>query len=122
LVGPSFLPTFSGYQPTTGNGKDVMGVRYYANIAERLELIAGLRALAEFLEADEDIPAPKWADVIVFPDDSSNDDEQRAEIDGIAARIGTDAKESASGHYSASRIFGRVRYRAVAIPANTEEA
>ena len=41
-----------------------------------------------------------------------------AEIDVIAEQIGTTASDadSPAGHYSASRDFGPVQYRAVAIP------
>jgi hypothetical protein len=90
---------------------------YYANPAEREQLITGLRALASFLEDHTDVPAPSYADVLVFPPDGT-DDETRAEIDVIAARIGTEATDenSCHEHYVASRTFGRVEYRAVAIP------
>lgn len=86
----------------------------------RNQLITGLLDLAVFLEAHPDIPAPHCADVLVFPADGT-DDEQRAEIDAIAAQIGVDAIESRSGHYSASRDFGPVQYRAVAIPSRNDE-
>ena len=39
----------------------------YANPAERRDLISGLRALADFLEDNPEIPAPFSADVLVFP-------------------------------------------------------
>jgi hypothetical protein len=38
-----------------------------------------------------------------------------AEIDAIAARLGVTASETC-GHYVATRSFGPVEYRAVAIP------
>jgi len=88
---------------------------YYADQDERSRLIDGLRAVAQFLQDHPDIPAPRWADVLVFPPDST-DEEERAEIDVIAARIGTETSESARGHYSCSISFGSVEYRAVAIP------
>lgn len=88
---------------------------YYANQDERSRLIDGLRAVAQFLQDHPDIPAPRWADVLVFPPDGSHE-EKRAEIDTIAARIGTETSESTGGHYSCSISFGPVEYRAVAIP------
>lgn len=94
---------------------------YYANRAERLDLIAGLLALAKFLEENEEVPAPKWVDVMVFPHES-NYDAARHEIDRIAVLIGTAARKSAAGHYLAPRHFGPIEYRAIAIPANPEEA
>ena len=88
---------------------------YYADNDERSSLIDGLRAVAQFLQDHPDVPAPRWVDVLVFPPDST-DEEERAEIDMIAARIGAETSESARGHYSCSTSFGSVEYRAVAIP------
>ena len=90
---------------------------YYASDDERDRLIGGLRDLAQFLQNPPDIPAPRWAGVLVFPPNGP-DAEQRAEIDAIASRIGTETSESARGHYSCSISFGPVEYRAVAIPAD----
>ena len=87
----------------------------YANADERGRLIDGLRALAAFLQDHPAVPAPCWADVYVFPP-CSTDEQMRAEIDQIAARIGTVVTDdTAHGHYVASRHFGPVQYRAVAI-------
>jgi len=86
----------------------------YASQDERSRLIDGLRALAQFLHDHPEVPAPRWADILVFPLDGT-DEEKRAEIDVIASRIGAEPREIVSGHYSASRCFGPVQYRAVAI-------
>jgi hypothetical protein len=90
---------------------------YYANSEQRAELIAGLRDLADFLDQDPQVPAPRFIDLFVFPPPGS-DAEMFAEIDVIAALIGTTASDtgSPSGHYSAVLGFGAVQYRAVAIP------
>jgi hypothetical protein len=88
---------------------------YYANHDERSCLIDGLRAVAQFLQDHTDVPVPRWTDVLVFPPDGP-DEEKRAEIDIIAARIGAEASESTGGHYSCSISFGPVEYRVVAIP------
>jgi hypothetical protein len=90
---------------------------YYANSEERAGLIAGLRELAEFLDENSQIPAPRSADVLVFPP-AARDEEMFAEIDVIAGRISVTASDadSPAGHYSAVRDFGPVQYRAVAIP------
>lgn len=79
--------------------------------------IAGLRELADFLDQNPGVPAPRRADVLVFPADGP-DAEMFAEIDAIAAQIGATATDadSPSGHYAAVRLFGPVHYRAVAIP------
>lgn len=87
---------------------------YYADSTERTRLIAGLRDLAAFRESSPDVPTPRWADVMVFPHNST-DDGNRAEIDVIASRIGAETSENGGGHYTASRFFGPVEYRAVAI-------
>ncbi len=90
---------------------------YYANSEERGRLIAGLRELAEFLDHNPQVPAPRSADLLVFPPNGS-DAEMFAEIDAIAAHIGAVASDADSprGHYSAVLDFGPVQYRAVAIP------
>jgi hypothetical protein len=98
-----------------------MRVNHYASTTERLELIAGLRALADFLEENKAVPAPKSADVMVFADQGA-DHAARNEIDNIAILIDAVADEGAWGHYRASRDFGPVEYRAVAIPVKAEEA
>lgn len=88
---------------------------HYANANDRSRFIAGLRALAEYLESRPDVPAP-WAGtcVHVFPPHGTNED-QRAEVDVIAARINAEPCEVLAGHYSVSRFFGPIEYRAVAI-------
>jgi hypothetical protein len=95
---------------------------YYANSEERGRLIAGLRELANYLDANPVIPSPRDITVHVFPPDGSNA-EMVAEIDVIAGRIGAVASTAAGqcGHYSAIRDFGPVQYRAVAIPRNDED-
>jgi hypothetical protein len=86
-------------------------MNYYANDEERVRLIAGLRDLAEFLDQNPMIPAPRRTDMLVFPPVGS-DAEMFAEIDVIAGRIGTTASDadSSAGHYSAYRDFGPVQY------------
>ena len=92
-------------------------MNHYANSEERAALIAGLRDLADFLDQNPQVPAPRRTDLLVFPPDGT-DAEMFAEIDAIAQRIGTTASDvgSPAGHYSAVRDFGPVQYRAVAIP------
>jgi hypothetical protein len=92
-------------------------MNYYANSEERERLIAGLRDLADFLDQDAQVPVPRYADLLVFPD-RGTEAEMFAEIDMIAEQIGVTAKqnETPDGHYIASRNFGPVQYRAVAIP------
>jgi hypothetical protein len=95
---------------------------YHANSEERRSLTAGLRELADFLDKNPQVPAPRRADLLVFPSDGS-DAEMFAEVDVIAGQIGATASrgESPAGHYSASRDFGPVQYRAVAIPRTARQ-
>ena len=86
---------------------------------KRPRLIAGLLDLAIFLDSNADVLAPSSADVLVFPP-GSTDAERRAGIDAIAARIGGQARQTAGGHYTVSRWFGPVEYRAVAIPHDND--
>jgi hypothetical protein len=86
----------------------------YANPSERGALISGLRALADYLETNPEVPAPSYTDVLVFPPDGT-DAERRAEIDVVAARMGR-TPDTVCGHYVVSRFYGPVQYRAVAIP------
>jgi hypothetical protein len=92
-------------------------MNYYASVEQRVRLIAGLRHLADFLDQNPDVPAPWEIDMLVFPPEAS-DAQMFTEIDTIAGLIGSIASDanSPSGHYSAVRSFGPVRYRAVAIP------
>jgi hypothetical protein len=94
----------------------------YAHPSQRRALISGLRALAEFLESNPDVPAPEYTDVLVFPPPAP-DAEKRRQIDVIAAHIGSVAEAfSTYRRYRTSRRFGPVEYRAVAVQAdeNTE--
>jgi hypothetical protein len=87
----------------------------FANAIDRERFIAGLRALAEYLESKPDVPTPRHgSSVLVFPMCGTNE-EQRAEIDVIATRINANPCEIVSGHYTVSSFFGPVEYRAVAI-------
>ena len=90
----------------------------YASLPQRRTLISGLRALADFLERNPDVPAPEYTDVLVFPPPAP-DAEKRRQIDVIASRIGSGTETfSSCRHYQTSRRFGPVEYRAVAIPAD----
>ena len=90
---------------------------YYAGDPERNRLIAGLRDLAEFLCQNPQVPAPRYTDLLVFPS-RGTDAEMFAEVDVIAEQIGVTASQNDTPdrHYIASRYFGPVEYRAVAIP------
>lgn len=87
----------------------------YASIPQRAALAEGLRALADYLESNPEVPAPIYTDCYIFPPDGTCA-ETRVEIDMIAARLGATARPAAAGqHYTVTRSFGPVEYRAVAI-------
>ncbi|WP_432928174.1 hypothetical protein ACQPZZ_01405 [Microbispora sp. CA-135349] len=88
------------------------------NDDHRSALIAGLRALADFLDANPAVPVPYSVNVLHFPH-RAPDAEMCAEVDHIAELLGTsiDPREREAGHYAASICFGPVEYRAVAILA-----
>jgi hypothetical protein len=91
----------------------------YADSTEHAALIGGLRGLADYLESNPEVPAPSYPTVYMFPSDGGWA-EMRAEIDAIAARLDVIACETPGGHYVATRSFGPVEYRAVAIPRSND--
>jgi hypothetical protein len=93
----------------------------YSAPEERARFITGLRELAAFLDSNPETPAPVDTTVYVFPPADGSDTEHRAEIDVIASRLFTRAYKTTGGHYVASRFFGPVEYRAVAIPHETTD-
>ncbi len=88
-----------------------------SNDNRRQELIQGLRDLAGFLEANPDVPADGRCTYMFHTD--GTDEEQRAEVDRIAELIGEDAVDSGTGHYNATKHFGRVEYEVSAIDEAT---
>lgn len=93
----------------------------YPTPRQRVRFAAGLRALADFIESNPDVPAPWSADALVFPL-GGNDTEKQAEIDVIGEHIGAEPHFTQGGHYTVSRLFGPVEYRAVAIPHDHDES
>jgi hypothetical protein len=91
----------------------------YSDSTERAQLIDGLRGLADYLESNPQLPAPSCPTVYAFPP-AGDWAEMRAEIDATAARMGVLAHLAGGGHYVATRSFGPVEYRAVAIPAKND--
>jgi len=92
----------------------------YANSSERTALISGLRALADYLDSNPEVPAPFHTDVLTFPP-VTDWEAMCTEIDAIAARLGVTGRKTAGGHYVAIRSFGPIEYRAVAIPRGNDD-
>ena len=93
----------------------------YADSTDRAALIGGLRAVADYLESNPAVPIPIYSPVHAFPP-AGDWAAMRAEIDAIAARLGVIAHLTGGGHYVATRSFGPVEYRAVAIPRRDNES
>ena len=87
----------------------------HASSTGRDALISGLRGIADYLAATPEVPVTGDATVFAFPPHGEWA-AMCAEIDGIAAILGVTARLTRSGHYVATRWFGPVDYRAVAIP------
>ena len=87
--------------------------------ARRAAFISGLCELARYLKSNPDVPVPLYPTVNVFP---KGDDwaAMRAEIDTIAALIGAIGHTTSGGHYVATRSFGSIEYRAIAIPPKND--
>lgn len=84
----------------------------------RHQVITGLRALADFLEANPAVPVPEYGETFdVFPRDC-DDDCSAALVDHVAALLGveTDDARPHGGHYTATRSFGRMTYRIIHVP------
>ncbi|MEV6867061.1 hypothetical protein AB0M44_39470 [Streptosporangium subroseum] len=82
---------------------------------DRAALIKGLRALATFLETNPTVPVPSFAGLTYFAQGADGD--IRAEIDVIAALLGTEVEPGDCDHYRACLTFGPVEYKAVGILA-----
>ncbi|MEU8404455.1 hypothetical protein AB0C28_55595 [Nonomuraea sp. NPDC048892] len=83
----------------------------------RTDLINGLLDLAAFLEAHPEVPVSSSHVAVHHFPEHDNDDDMRAEIDQIAAHVGSliEFEDSQYGHYVTSVCFGPVEYRAVAV-------
>ena len=79
-------------------------------------MVAGLRALADFLEANPAVPIPQHGHL--FSITTSGSDEQKlSQVKFTSLAIGEDARDDTpkGGHYWTERRFGPVRYRIDAI-------
>jgi hypothetical protein len=92
----------------------------HADPTVRAALINGLRALADYLESNPEVPAPAYPVVHTFPA-AGEWPQMQAEIDATAARLGVNAHLTGGGHYVAARFFGPVEYQAVAIPPKNDD-
>ena len=88
------------------------------DLLSRAQTIAGLRELADYLQAHPGVPVRDlgW-DLNIYPQ-LPTEDLKRAEIDRIAAVLGVPVCDETDrgGHYTVTRSFGRVSYSAVCVP------
>ncbi|MFG1824265.1 hypothetical protein ACGFIJ_17415 [Microbispora bryophytorum] len=86
----------------------------------RTATITGLRALADFLESNPDVPVPRNSISITYFPKRTEDAGMRAEIDRIAGLLGAEIEPDRLpfSHYATGLRFGPVRYEAIAILAD----
>ncbi|WP_169953722.1 hypothetical protein [Microbispora sp. H11081] len=86
----------------------------------RTATVAGLRALADFLEGNPALPIPRSSISVTYFPDRADDAIMRAEIDRIAGLLGAeiDPGRLPYSHYRTGLDFGPVRYEALAILAD----
>ena len=89
---------------------------YSSEPADRDAFIAGLRALADYIDVHQDVPVPTYgADILLHA--ASTDDGGCAQVDTFARQLGGSVEDDLAdgGHYRATGTFGPVGYRMVAI-------
>lgn len=89
----------------------------YATPEQRAAVITGLRELADYLEANPEVPTDRGFEMgvaIITSEDFPDDAAKVRETERIAALVGAPV-ESGHGYHHAHRAFGPVSYRATAI-------
>jgi hypothetical protein len=92
------------------------------NDTARAATIAGLREIADFLEAHPGLPVPRYGLKIAVhagTDTGAEDDAAgRAEVDAAATILGATPTTTVGGHYEVARAFaGGWQYEVLRIPA-----
>ena len=78
-------------------------------------MVAGLRALADFLEANPAVPIPRYEHSFRVST-SGSDEQKRSQVKFASLAIGGEVTDDTQGgHYSTQRQFGSVTYRIVAV-------
>jgi hypothetical protein len=82
---------------------------------ERTDMVAGLRALADFLEANPAVPIPRHGHQFSVTT-SGSDEQKRSQVKFASLAIGEDVTDDAQGgHYWTQRRFGPVSYQITAV-------
>ncbi|WP_329095535.1 hypothetical protein OG979_12900 [Actinomadura citrea] len=84
----------------------------------RHQTIAGLRALADFLEANPAVPVNEYGREYNVYTRAEDEAAAVAVVDQIAALLGAEVTDDRpnGGHYSAEKTFGRITYGIVHVP------
>ncbi|GGU07455.1 hypothetical protein [Actinomadura citrea] len=84
----------------------------------RHQTITGLRALADFLEANPAVPVNEYGREYNVYTRSKDEAAAVAMVDQVAALLSAEVTDNRSegGHYSAERTFGRITYGIVHVP------
>jgi hypothetical protein len=81
----------------------------------RTDMVAGLRALADFLEANPAVPIPRYGHAFGVTT-SGSDEQKRSQVKFASLAIGEEVTDDTqAGHYWTQRWFGSVSYRIVAV-------
>ncbi|CNF01538.1 Uncharacterised protein [Mycobacterium tuberculosis] len=85
----------------------------------RHQTITGLRALADFLEANPGVPVQEYGAHYTVTTPIGDDAAAAALVDQTAVLLDAEITDDRprGGHYTASKTFGRIVYRIVHIPA-----
>jgi hypothetical protein len=114
-VGPLRLAYRKGWSPEAAPAVEPEPPA--AQIDHRAEYVAGLREMADWLEANPAVPLDNGGQDHLSIVQRGSDDANRAELERIAALLGVEP-DSTSAHPGVRRMFrGRIAYRAFYIPA-----
>ncbi|MEV0403744.1 hypothetical protein [Actinoallomurus sp. NPDC050550] len=93
------------------------------DLLARTQTITGLRALADFLEANPAVPVEEYGWQVSYHT-RGTDEQQATEVDRIAVLLDAVPVDDRSdgGHYTVAKTFGHITYRAVHIPARRMDA
>lgn len=109
----------------TGTGTAWLTASIHADLTlvttPRQDVIAGLRALADFLEANPHVPVSRDPEVLYFASRGRDVEAAVREVDRVAGLIGVPSGQRSTAHVAA-RVFHGVRYEAVAFHAYPKEA
>jgi hypothetical protein len=82
-----------------------------ADLLARTQIITGLRQLADYLDANPDIPVNEYGWTLMTFARRDDDTAGRAEVDQVAKGLTVPVSDdTGGGHYTAARTFGRITY------------